>query len=151
MRIYLDDDSAASLLIRLLQQAGHDSATPTDVGLAGEDDAVRLTEAVKDDRVLLTGNYRDFLNLHNLIMQARGHHPGILVVRRDNETRSHAVRDSAVDPQSSGVKRCPRRRFHHPQSLALKTIPAIELLERFDAQTMNEAQTSGASKHPARS
>jgi predicted nuclease of predicted toxin-antitoxin system len=87
MRIYLDDDSAASLLIRLLQQAGHDSATPTDVGLAGEDDAVHLTEAVKDDRVLLTGNYRDFLNLHNLIMQARGHHPGILVVRRDNDPK----------------------------------------------------------------
>jgi hypothetical protein len=69
MRIYLDDDSAAQLLARLLRQAGHEVQIPADVGLLGEDDAVHLTHAVKDDRVLLTGNHRDFLNLHNLVMQ----------------------------------------------------------------------------------
>jgi DNA-binding response OmpR family regulator len=85
MRVYLDDDSAALLLARLLRQAGHDVELPADVGLSGEDDAVHLTHASKYDRVLLTGNHRDFLNLHNLIAQAQGHHPGILVVRRDND------------------------------------------------------------------
>ncbi|HEV3417952.1 MAG TPA: DUF5615 family PIN-like protein [Pirellulales bacterium] len=87
MRIYLDDDSAAFLLARLLRQAGHDVQFPTDAGLSGEDDAVHLTHAVSDERVLLTSNHRDFLNLHNLIMQVSGHHPGILVVRRDNDPR----------------------------------------------------------------
>ncbi len=85
MRLYLDDDSAAALLVRLLGNAGHDVLVPADVGLAGEDDAIHLTYAVKDDRVLLTGNHRDFLNLHNLVMHTGGHHPGILVVRRDND------------------------------------------------------------------
>jgi hypothetical protein len=55
--------------------------------MIGADDAVHLTYAVREDRVLLTGNHRDFLNLHNLIMQVRGHHPGLLVVRRDNDPR----------------------------------------------------------------
>ncbi len=87
MRLYLDDDSAAALLVRLLRQAGHDVQVPVDAGLAGEDDAVHLTYAVKDDRGLLTGNHRDFRNLHNLLMQAQGHHPGILVVRRDNDPK----------------------------------------------------------------
>jgi predicted nuclease of predicted toxin-antitoxin system len=87
MRIYLDDDSAAPLLARLLVQAGHDVQLPADVGLSGEDDAVHLTHAVRNDRSLLTGNHRDFLNLHNLIMQTQGHHPGVLVVRRDNNPK----------------------------------------------------------------
>jgi predicted nuclease of predicted toxin-antitoxin system len=87
MRLYLDDDSAASLLARLLQQAGHDVQLPSGVGLSGEDDAVHLTYAVKDLRALLTGNHRDFLNLHNLVMQVQGHHPGILVIRRDNDPK----------------------------------------------------------------
>jgi predicted nuclease of predicted toxin-antitoxin system len=87
MRLYLDDDSASPLLSRLLRQGGHDVQMPADVGLSGEDDAVHLTYAVKDDRALLTGNHRDFLNLHNLAMQVGGHHPGILVVRRDNDPK----------------------------------------------------------------
>jgi predicted nuclease of predicted toxin-antitoxin system len=87
MRIYLDDDCAAPLLARLLRQAGHDVQMPPDVGLSGEDDAVHFTHAARDDRALLTGNHRDFLNLHNLVMQVKGHHPGILVVRRDNDPK----------------------------------------------------------------
>ncbi|HEV3003867.1 MAG TPA: DUF5615 family PIN-like protein, partial [Pirellulales bacterium] len=85
--LYLDDDSAAPLLARLLRQAGHDVQLPRDVSLASEDDAVHLRHAVRDDRSLLTGNYRDFLNLHNLVIEVQGHHPGILVVRRDNDPK----------------------------------------------------------------
>jgi hypothetical protein len=58
---------------------------PPDVSLDGADDPIHLTHAVKEQRVLLAGNHRDFEMLHNLIMQAQGHHPGILVVRRDND------------------------------------------------------------------
>ena len=36
---------------------------------------------------MLTGNYDDFADLHDLIREAQGHHPGILVVRRDNDPR----------------------------------------------------------------
>ena len=50
-------------------------------------DVFHLAYAAKGDWVLLTGNHRDFLNLHNLVMQVHGHHPGIFVVRRDNDPK----------------------------------------------------------------
>jgi len=87
MRLYLDDDSASHLLTRLLQKAGHDVQIPADVGLDGREDPVHLAHAIKEDRVLLSHNYRDFELLHLLILQAQGHHPGIFVVRQDNDPR----------------------------------------------------------------
>jgi len=87
MRIYLDDDSAAVVLAQFLQQAGHDVQRPVEVGMSGEDDPVHLIQAVRQDRVLLTHNHRDFENLHNLIGEVKGHHPSILVVRKDNNPK----------------------------------------------------------------
>jgi hypothetical protein len=87
MRLYLDDDSTSALLVRLLRQAGHDVRLPAEIGTAGEDDAVHLTHAVLEDRVCLSHNYDDFEDLHNLALALRGHHPGILVVRKDNNPR----------------------------------------------------------------
>jgi predicted nuclease of predicted toxin-antitoxin system len=84
MRLYLDDDSAEKLLVRLLEQAGHDVQIPADVGLSGTADPLHLSHAIRDDRVLLTRNDGDFRILHNLIAAAQGHHPGILVVRLAN-------------------------------------------------------------------
>ena len=82
MRIYLDDDSASARLLRLLQQGGHDVELPINVGLSGEDDAVHLTQSIIERRALLTGNYRDYENLHNLLI-----HSGVLVVRKDDDPR----------------------------------------------------------------
>jgi hypothetical protein len=87
MKLYLDDDSASALLQRLLQVAGHDVQVPAEVGLSGQPDAVHLAHAISQGRVSLTRNYRDFEHLHLLVLQAQGHHPGILVVRRDNDAR----------------------------------------------------------------
>jgi hypothetical protein len=43
--------------------------------------------------VLLTGNHHDFELLHELVRRSGGHHPGVLVVRRDNDkTRDLTVR-----------------------------------------------------------
>jgi hypothetical protein len=44
-----------------------------------------LTYAIHNDRVCLTRNYEDFEDLHFLVQAAAGHHPGILVVRQDND------------------------------------------------------------------
>ncbi len=85
MRLYLDDDSADALLVALLRQAGHDVQVPADVGMKGEFDSVHLTHSVREDRVLVSRNHDDFENLHDLIMQAQGHYPGIFIVRRDND------------------------------------------------------------------
>jgi hypothetical protein len=85
--LYLDDDIASPVLARLLRAAGHDVLLPADVGLSGEKDPVHLTRAIREDRATLTRNYGDFETLHNLIMQARGHHPGVLLVRRDDQAK----------------------------------------------------------------
>jgi len=87
MKLYLDDDSAAALLVALLRQAGHDVQIPADVGMDGEDDPIHLSHAVREGRALLSHNYRDFKNLHNLVLTVAGHHPGILVVRKDNNPK----------------------------------------------------------------
>ena len=87
MRLYLDDDSASALLARLLRKAGHDVRLPAEIGTAGENDAVHLTHAVLEDRICLSHNYDDFEDLHDLIVAARGHHPGVLVVRKDNNPK----------------------------------------------------------------
>ena len=81
MSLYLDDDIASPLLDRLLRQAGNDTQLPVEAGLSGSDDPVHLTHAVREDRVLLSRNYKDF----EIIMQVDGHYPGILIVRRDND------------------------------------------------------------------
>ncbi len=85
MRLYLDDDSAESLLVALLQQAGHDVQIPADAGMTGEFDSIHLAHAVREDRVLLSRNHNDFKSLHDLIVEVHGQYPGILIVRRDND------------------------------------------------------------------
>jgi hypothetical protein len=87
MRLYLDDDSIARRLVQALRQAGHAVQTPADAGRTGDDDSVHLLHAVEVDRVLLTGNHRDFENLHNLVKRTGGIHPGVLVVRKDGDSR----------------------------------------------------------------
>jgi predicted nuclease of predicted toxin-antitoxin system len=85
MRLYLDDDTASPLLARLLRKEGHDVQMPSEVGMAGAPDPVHMTHAIRDGRVCVTKNHDDFWILHHLIKQAQGHHPGIFVVRRDND------------------------------------------------------------------
>jgi hypothetical protein len=58
---------------------------PLGVGLSGRSDAVQLTFAVHESRVCLTAIYRDYDELHLLVKEANGNHPGILVVRQDND------------------------------------------------------------------
>src|SRR5262249_43975418 len=77
--------TAPPLLVRLLLHAGHDVQRPADASLSGRADPVHLTHAIRDGRLCLTRNYGDYEELHLLILEARGHHPGILVVRQDND------------------------------------------------------------------
>jgi hypothetical protein len=98
MNLYLDEDSASPLLAQLLRQAAYDVQLPADVGLVGRNDPIQLTNAIRQGRVLLTGNYDAFENLHDLIRQAGGHHPGILVIRRDNDPKRDLTARGIVVP-----------------------------------------------------
>lgn len=87
MMLYLDDDSASLLLAQLLGRAGHDVRRPVEVSMVGKDDSVHLAYAIGTGRILISHNHRDFENLHNLLMVAHGHHPGILLIRQDNNPK----------------------------------------------------------------
>jgi len=41
--------------------------------------------AIRTGRVLFTHDHEDFTRLHELVLLSGGHHPGILIVRRDND------------------------------------------------------------------
>ena len=84
MNLFLDEDIASALLTRLLRRAGHDVQVPADVNLGGEPDPVVLRHAFRMGRVLLSRNHGDFENLHLLVIEAGGRHPGILVERFDD-------------------------------------------------------------------
>lgn len=87
MLLYMDDDIIEGVLVKLLRKAGHDVAIPADFGLTAANDPVHLARAIAVGRTLMTYNHADFKQLHDLVEAAGGHHPGILVVRKDNDPR----------------------------------------------------------------
>lgn len=87
MHLYLDDDLAQGLLARLLRHGGHDVRMPADLGVGGAHDALHFKHAMREGRVILSGNHKDFEFLHELVLEAQGRHPGILIVRRDNNPK----------------------------------------------------------------
>ena len=87
MRIYFDDNSASPLLATLLGNAVHDVQLPRHSGLIGKDDAEHFRFAIIEDRVCITQDHDDFKNLHKLVIDSGGHHPGVLVVHRDNNPK----------------------------------------------------------------
>jgi hypothetical protein len=54
MRLYLDEDLASGLLVKLLQKAGYDVSTPTGSGTLGKADVVQLTCAIHEQRACLS-------------------------------------------------------------------------------------------------
>ena len=85
MLLYIDDDSVDGVLIRRLIDSGYNTLTPSTAGTAGQADTVHFMYAIRAGRVVLTHDYDDFKLLHDLVVLTGGHHPGILVVRRDND------------------------------------------------------------------
>jgi hypothetical protein len=113
MKLYLDDDIVAKLLVRLLIQDGHDVEEPVTAGLSGSDDPVHLAHAVQSGRVFLSANHDDFRLLQNLLMVAGGHHPGILIVRKDNDPRRDLIQTRLKEhPIHGGGLRYTRDELH---------------------------------------
>jgi predicted nuclease of predicted toxin-antitoxin system len=101
VKLYLDDDIAWGLLAKLLRKAGHDVQLPSEIGMVGQPDPVHLTHAIRDDRICVTKNYDDYWLLHALLMQAKGTHPGIVVIRQEN--------DPTRDLSAKGIVRAIRK------------------------------------------
>jgi predicted nuclease of predicted toxin-antitoxin system len=85
MRIYLDDNTTDPLLVTELLKRGHGVEQPSKAAQSGASDARHLEYAIKQGLVVLTRDYEDFTDLHDVIVAARGEHPGIFLVRFDND------------------------------------------------------------------
>lgn len=86
MNLYLDDDSVKKSFVSMLSKTGHQTVIPAEVNLVGRPDPVHLLHAISHELVLLTRNYRDYVELHDLVLGASGHHSGILIVRQDGDS-----------------------------------------------------------------
>lgn len=87
MKLYLDEDSEDGQLAALLIKSGHDVQLSAQAGLNGHPDPRQLMHAIGEGRAILSGNHHDFLLLHQLVIASAGHHPGILIIRKDNDPR----------------------------------------------------------------
>jgi hypothetical protein len=87
MRLYLDDNLLDPHLAALLRRAGHTVTLPADVGLGGASDPKHFLHAIGQDHTLLSANYIDFEDLHDLVIGSGGHHSGVLLVRFDNDQK----------------------------------------------------------------
>jgi predicted nuclease of predicted toxin-antitoxin system len=85
MKIYLDDNITDHRLYGILVRAGHVVTLPADVSLSKASDPRHLTWAIEKGLIMLTGNHGDFDELHCLVLASGGKHPGIFVVRYDND------------------------------------------------------------------
>ena len=87
MNLYLDEDIGSRHLAQALGKTGHNVVLPSDAEQLGKSDILQYTYAVETGRVFVTGNHRDFQDLHDLILLCSGSHPGVLTIRKDNDRR----------------------------------------------------------------
>ncbi len=93
IRIYCDEDSKRSAVVRALRQAGLNVLTTADAGLDGDpDDEVQLAFAASNGRAVLTANVRDFQVLHKNWMRDGRTHAGIILWIQRAHTPTDIIR-----------------------------------------------------------
>ena len=92
MKFYLDEDIASQLLVQLLTKAGHDVLTTFRAGKSAATDSEQLTFAADEQRVVITGNIRDFAVLNKKWQMKKQPHAGIMCILRRRSDRANAER-----------------------------------------------------------
>jgi predicted nuclease of predicted toxin-antitoxin system len=87
MNLYVDDNFSNPALVGLLRKANHQVVRPADASMRGASDAKHLEFAIRSGFAILTADRVDFRDLHDLIQASGGTHPGILLVRFENDPK----------------------------------------------------------------
>ncbi len=95
MRLLLDENMSDRRLATRLQAQGHDPVLASIVGLLSVTDPRVLIWAITQAVPVVTRDFKDFTDLHDLIMTDGGHHLEILVVWFDNDLR-HSLTDRGI-------------------------------------------------------
>ena len=85
VRLLVDECSEAKLLVQKLRDAQHDVVTVSEANLRGVRDADVFAAAIAENRILLSHNPADFVELHNVRMAQSQTHPGLFLVHRSNK------------------------------------------------------------------
>jgi hypothetical protein len=80
-RFYIDEDTSDALA-RVLRARGFDAVSAREAGAGGLPDDEQLDRASRDNRAIVTYNFRDFIVLHRRALLAGHHHGGIIVSYR---------------------------------------------------------------------
>lgn len=73
------------MLVQMLRDAQHDVRTVSEAGLRSVPDADVFAAAITDNRILLTHNPADFIELHEARVAQNLTHPGLFLVHRKNK------------------------------------------------------------------
>ncbi len=95
MRLLIDENMSSGQLASRLRAQGHDPILAVDAGLLSAPDPRVLIWAIGQGVPVLTRDTEDFQALHDLVMAAGGHHPGVLTVRFDADLR-HNMSERAI-------------------------------------------------------
>jgi predicted nuclease of predicted toxin-antitoxin system len=95
MKVLLDENMSDPRLAARLRARGLDPVLASDVGLLSVSDPRVLIFAIAESIPVLTRDFEDFEDLHDLVIAAGGHHAGILIVRFDNDPR-HNLTDRGI-------------------------------------------------------
>jgi predicted nuclease of predicted toxin-antitoxin system len=101
MRFLVDENLNSPQIVSRLRAQGHDPVLAGDVGLISASDPRVLIWAIAQTLPVLTRDAEDFQDLHELLMAAGGHHPGILLVRFDRDP-CHNLTDRGI---ASAIKK----------------------------------------------
>jgi hypothetical protein len=113
MNLYLDDHSAGAVLVAMLRRAGHQVSVPADLAMVGASDARHLASCAMQGPALVTRDYDDFFDLHDLVQATQGRHRGILVVRADNDpSRDMKDRDIRAIANLEAAQMAIENEFH---------------------------------------
>src|SRR5215475_10881692 len=104
MRLYLDDNVMDRRPVAQLHRAGRTVVLPADVGRAGAQDAQHFAEAIRQEASLLTRNYQDFIDLHDLILAAGANTPGCCLF-------TWRMTQSATSPHEASLRLSPGSRW----------------------------------------
>lgn len=85
MKLLVDEDTKAKILISRLRDAGHDVVSTQDIGADSAPDPEVFEIARAMGRVILTKNSGDYLELHE--QNKVPGHPGVLAIHQDGDPR----------------------------------------------------------------
>ncbi len=80
LKLLVDECLLNKILIEALITAGHDVQTVTQAKLISKPDSAVFGHAIAEDRLVITSNCDDFVELSMAHIKAKHHHPGILLV-----------------------------------------------------------------------